>query len=86
MSEQAQTAPPTNEKIDASPAADAAPSPSQPQVKLSDIKVDSENTALNLLVSFTALAQRRGAFNLEEAAKIFECVNIFRRNEPPATN
>ena len=85
MSEQAQTAPPTNEKIDASPAANSSP-PAQPQVNLSDIKVDSENTALNLLVSFTALAQRRGAFNLEEAAKIFECVNIFRRNEPPATN
>jgi len=74
MSEQAQTAPPTNEKI------------AQPQVNLTDIKVDSENTALNLLVSFTALAQRRGAFNLEEAAKIFECVNMFRRNVPPQTN
>ena len=78
MSEQAQTAPPTNEKI--------TPAAAHPQVNLTDIKVDSENTALNLLVSFTALAQRRGAFNLEEAAKIFECVNMFRRNVPPQTN
>jgi len=69
MSQQAQTAPPTNEKV-------------EPQVNLSEIKVDSENTALNLLVSFVALAQRRGAYNLEEAAKIFECVNMFRRNVP----
>jgi len=76
MSQEAQTAPPTNEKVAASPAA-------QPQVNLSEIKVDTENTALNLLVSFVALAQRRGTFNLEEAAKIFECVNMFRRNAPP---
>ena len=76
MSQQAQTAPPTNEKVD------TRDTPAQPQVNLSEIKVDSENTALNLLVSFVALAQRRGAFNLEEAAKIFECVNMFRRNVP----
>ena len=80
MSQQAQPPPPTNEKVETSDP------PAQPQVNLSEIKVDSENTALNLLVSFAALAQRRGAFNLEEAAKIFECVNVFRRNVPPQTN
>jgi len=74
MSLAAQTAPPTNEKVKAE---------TQPQVNLSQVKVDSENAALNLLVSFISLAQRRGAFNLEEAAKIFECVNMFRRNVPP---
>jgi len=78
MSQQAQTIAPTNQKVENPPA--------QPQINLSEIKVDSENTALNLLVSFTSLAQRRGAFNLEEAAKIFECVNMFRRQAPPKTN
>ena len=75
MSQESQTAPPTNEKVSASPAA-------QPQVNLSEIKVDTENTALNLLVSFVALAQRRGSLNLEEAAKSIECDNMFRRNAP----
>ena len=77
MSQAAQAPPPTNEKVTAE---------TQPQVNLSQIKVDSENVALNLLVSFITLAQRRGAFNLEEAAKIYECVNMFRRNVPPQTN
>ena len=53
----------------------------QPQVNLAQVPVDGENTALNLLVSFVAVAQRRGAFTLEEASKVFECINVFRR--PP---
>jgi hypothetical protein len=54
------------------------------QVKLVDIEVKDENTALNLLVSFVNLAQRRGAFSIDEAAKIWECVKKFQR--PTNTN
>ena len=52
------------------------PPPHSPQPqgpRLVDVEVHSENQALNLLVSFLGLAQRRGAFGLDEAAKIFEC-------------
>ena len=56
----------------------APPAPQVPQVKLTEIEVDgNENLALNLMVSFLGLAQRRGAFALDEAAKIFECVKVF---------
>ena len=40
---------------------------------------DDENIALNILVSFIGLAQRRGAFGLDEAAKIYECIEVFRK-------
>jgi hypothetical protein len=47
--------------------------------KLVDIPVTNENMALNLLVSFVHLAQRRGAFNIDESAKIFECIKKFQK-------
>ena len=63
------TAVPTSKKIEPTP------------LNLTKIKVDSEHTAFNLLISFVGVAQRRGAFALDEAAKIFECIQIFRRDE-----
>lgn len=51
----------------------------QPQQKIKDIKITSENDALNVMVGFLQLAQRRGVFTLEEAAKIHECVEMFQR-------
>jgi hypothetical protein len=51
----------------------------KPEVKLVDVPVTDENVALNLLVSFLSLAQRRGVFGLEESAKIWECVQKFQK-------
>ncbi len=48
-------------------------------IRLVDLPVSNDNDALNLLVAFVGLAQKRGAFNLEEAGKIWECVKHFRR-------
>ena len=64
------------------------PPPQQPQgPRLVDVEVNSENSALNLLVSFLGLAQRRGAFGLDEASKIFECVKVFQKPAMmPTTN
>ena len=59
------------------------PPSQQQQVKLTELKVNSENDALNYMVGFLELAQRRGVFTLEEAAKINECVAKFRRPGPP---
>ena len=47
--------------------------------KLVDVEVTNENMALNLLVSFVHLAQRRGAFNIDESAKIYECIKKFQK-------
>lgn len=51
----------------------------QPQTKLVDIVVKDEVMALNLIVSFLNLAQRRGAFSLDESAKLWECVKMFQK-------
>ena len=61
-----------------------APTPPKQISNLVNVKVDSENTAFNLLVSFVGVAQRRGAFALDEAAKIFECIQMFKHKEPPS--
>ena len=63
------------------------PAPAQRQVSLLQIPVNRENDALNMLVAFLQVAQKRGAFSLEEAYKIMESVNVFQKNVPqqPAT-
>ena len=53
--------------------------PSKPQVKLTDIEINNEITALNIMVQFLGLAQKRGAFTIDEAAKIWECVKKFQK-------
>ena len=50
----------------------------QQDVKLVDIEVTNENVALNIMVSFLNLAHKRGAFGMDESAKIWECVNKFK--------
>ena len=47
-------------------------------VRLSNIAITDENSALTVMVGLVNLAQRRGAFTLEESAKLFECVNKFK--------
>ena len=50
--------------------------------KLSDLEIKDENVALNVLISFVGIAQKRGVYNLEEAAKLWECVQMFMKNSP----
>jgi hypothetical protein len=49
------------------------------EIRLVDIPVTDENTALNMMVNFLHLAQKRGAFNLDESAKIWECIQKFQK-------
>jgi hypothetical protein len=52
-----------------------------------DIEVVDDNVALNLMVAFLNMAQRRGAYSMDESAKIWECVKRFIKNdESPAEN
>ena len=48
---------------------------------ITSIVVNDETTALNLLVQFVHIAQKRGAFNLQESAKLWECVSKFMKKE-----
>lgn len=59
--------------------ADGEQEPSKPQVRLTDLEIDNEVTALNVMVQFLGLAQKRGAFTIDESAKIWECVKKFQR-------
>jgi len=52
-------------------------------VNLLDLPVTNENEALNVMVGFLGLAQKRGCFAINEAAKIYECVKLFQK---PASN
>ena len=47
------------------------------KMKLVDVPVDDEPIALNLMVSFLNLANKRGAFTIDESAKIWECIKKF---------
>lgn len=49
------------------------------EVKLVDISIRDENTALNVMVSFLSLAQKRGVFSFDESAKIWECIKMFQK-------
>jgi hypothetical protein len=50
-----------------------------PEIKLVDIQISDENTALNVMVSFLGLAQKRGVFSFDESAKIWECIKVFQK-------
>ena len=53
----------------------------QPKIKLVDVQVTNENDAFNLLISFINIAHKRGAFTIDESAKIWECIKIFQKPE-----
>jgi hypothetical protein len=50
------------------------------QINVLDVEVTNENVALNILITFVNLAQKRGAFNLNESAKIWECIQRFQKS------
>ncbi len=52
--------------------------PSQEQVRLVDAVIHDQNVALNVIVGFIGVAQKRGCFAIDESAKIFECIKMFQ--------
>lgn len=48
-----------------------------PKSVLTDVPVDSHNAALNLMIAFLTVAQKRGAFSIPESAKLWECIGVF---------
>ena len=44
---------------------------------LLNIPIANENVSLNVIVAFLNQASRRGAFSIEENAKIWECIKFF---------
>jgi hypothetical protein len=52
--------------------------PNLGNVRLVDVPVTNQNEALQLIATFLNLAQKRGAFSLDESAKIWECIKYFQ--------
>lgn len=48
------------------------------QVRLVDIPINTQQEALQLLVTFLNLAQKRGCFTIDESAKLWECMKKFQ--------
>jgi hypothetical protein len=54
-----------------------------PEVNLLTLlEVPDQTTALNVLIAFLDVAQRRGAFAMAESAKIWECLQKFAVRPP----
>ena len=53
--------------------------PTADQQKLVNVDIENENIALNVLVGFCNLGQQRGVFNIQESAKIWECIQKFQK-------
>jgi hypothetical protein len=71
-----------NEKIETttdSASKPAAQTAAEAQAKLMSIQITDENVALNVMVSFLNIAQRRGVFSIDESSKIWECIQKFQR-------
>ena len=56
-----------------------AEQPVKKEVLLTDVHVKNENDALNVLIGFLVMAQRKGAFSFVESAKIWECIKVFQK-------
>ena len=54
------------------------PNGEKKQTRLVDIVVCNQNDALQLIVTFLNLAQKRGAFTLDESAKLWDCIKYFQ--------
>ena len=68
----------TSESVPASTPSTSVPT-KEKEIRLTEIPVVDEITALNLMVSFLGLAQKRGAYTIDEASKIWECIKKFQR-------
>jgi len=53
--------------------------------RLTEIPITDDNAALNVMVGFLDTAQKRGAFSLDESAKVWECVKRFIQKSDSAT-
>mgnify|MGYP006148914561 FL=1 len=69
-----------DETLESATSTASADSDAAAQVNILDIPIENENMALNVLVSFINLGQRRGVFNVQESAKIWECIEVFKKS------
>jgi hypothetical protein len=66
---------PAEQSAEQQPAEQAVPADAHKALML--MPIEDQNAALNGLIGFVGIAQRRGCFALDEAAKAFECIKMF---------
>lgn len=59
------------------PAQAQAPEGINPQIALLNMNITDQNVALNCLIGYIGLAQKRGVFAIDESAKLYECIKQF---------
>jgi hypothetical protein len=52
------------------------------QQSITNIPITNQTEALQMLVYFINVAQKRGTFGIDESAKIYECIKIFKTSDP----
>ena len=72
------TAPSTDLSNNVSP---ETPQPQPP--RLTEIQIRDDNDALNVMVGFLDVAQKRGAYSIDESSKIWECIRRFIQKQAP---
>jgi hypothetical protein len=55
----------------------------QQNIKVSDVPITNQNEALQMLVYFINVSQKRGTFTIDESAKIYECIKMFQSSMDP---
>jgi len=63
---------------ESAPAAPPAVQEEVGQINLMELPIENQNDALNVMLGFLGLAQKRGTFAINESAKIFDCVKMFQ--------
>jgi hypothetical protein len=56
------------------------------EIRLVDVPIRDENTALNVMVNFLTMAHKRGIFTIAESAKIYECIKMFQKPQQTQQN
>lgn len=51
----------------------------QVPIPISEVPITNQNEALQMLVYFINVAQKRGIYSIDESAKIYECIKIFKK-------
>lgn len=49
--------------------------------KMTTLEVKDQNTALNVLIHYITLAQKRGVFSIQESANIWSCIQLFIKGQ-----
>ena len=70
---------PSQVEVQPEPSQQPEQQPEQKETRLVDIPINDENTALNVIVGFLNVAHKRGAFTIDESAKIWECILKFQK-------